>query len=333
MAIPADSRDRASALFKALQDKICQALEDEDTVAKFQEDLWTKEGGTGGGRTRVLKNGKVFEQGGVAFSAVTGKQLPPSILTRHPHLKGQEFFATGVSLVIHPRSPQVPTVHMNYRYFEAGEGEGKIFWFGGGADLTPYILNRDQSRAFHEAHRRALDVHHTDLYPVFKLWCDEYFYIKHRQEHRGIGGIFFDYQDGDPTRHLYRGEQPEGKAAKLEKGLGVAMNWEQLIAMASSAGDAFLEAYIPIVQANKELAYSEEERQWQLYRRGRYVEFNLVYDRGTAFGLQTGGRTESILMSLPPLVRWEYCYQQKESEKQLTQVLSQPEDWLAATEK
>ncbi len=323
-APPADSKERVSQFMKQLQDSICKGLEEVDGVSKFQEDSWEREEG-GGGRSRVLRDGKVFEQGGVNFSEVWGKQLPPSILQQRPEAEGHGFYATGTSMVLHPRNPYLPTVHLNYRYFEAGP----VWWFGGGADLTPYYPFAEDAAHFHRTLKAACDRHHSEYYPVFKRWCDEYFYLKHRQEMRGVGGLFFDYQDG--MGELYRGPDREGGAAEYSKQVGEVKqrNWEDLFAFINDCGNNFLPAYVPIVERRKDNEYGDRERNFQLYRRGRYVEFNLVYDRGTIFGLQTNGRTESILMSLPPLVRWEYGYKPEPNtpEAELYETFLKPQDW------
>ncbi len=322
--LPADSRDRAKQLVQELQDNICQGLERLDGEAKFQEDNWQRAEG-GGGRTRVIRDGRVFEQGGVNFSEVWGDSLPPSILVKHPEAAGQGFYATGTSMVLHPRNPYVPTVHLNYRYFEAGN----VWWFGGGVDLTPYYPFKEDAVHFHQTIKKACDKHHPEYYPAFKRWCDQYFYLKHRQEARGIGGIFFDYQDGNSK--LYSGLETNSPAAIYSDRVGqVNRSWEELFAFVQSCGNSFLPAYVPIVEQRQNLQYSDRERNFQLYRRGRYVEFNLVYDRGTIFGLQTNGRTESILMSLPPLVRWEYGYQPQPGtpEAELYEVFLKPQDWV-----
>lgn len=324
--VPSDSRQRVATFLKTLQDQICQALEAADGGAQFQEDSWQRPGG-GGGRSRVLKNGSLLEQGGVNFSEVWGEQLPPSILSQRPEAAGHGFYATGTSMVLHPRNPYVPTVHLNYRYFEAGP----VWWFGGGADLTPYYPFAEDAQHFHRVHKAACDRHHSEYYPVFKRWCDEYFYLKHRGEARGIGGIFFDYQDGT-EQELYRGPNPDGEAARYSHQVGAVgpRCWENLFAFIQSCGQAFLEAYLPIVERRRHIEYGDRERQFQLYRRGRYVEFNLLYDRGTIFGLQTNGRTESILMSLPPLVRWEYNYHPEPNspEAELYTTFLKPQDWV-----
>ncbi|MBD2437542.1 oxygen-dependent coproporphyrinogen oxidase [Nostoc sp. FACHB-110] len=322
---PEDAKARVSQFMKQLQDDITQALSELDGVGKFHEDAWERPEG-GGGRSRVLREGKIFEQAGVNFSEVWGSHLPPSILAQRPEAEGHKFYATGTSLVLHPRNPYVPTVHLNYRYFEAGP----VWWFGGGADLTPYYPFAEDAAHFHKTLKHGCDQHHAEYYPVFKLWCDEYFYLKHRNETRGVGGLFFDYQDGQGT--LYRGPNPKGPAANYSDQVGVLpqRTWEDLFAFIQSGGKAFLPAYVPIVQRRHETEYGERERNFQLYRRGRYVEFNLVYDRGTIFGLQTNGRTESILMSLPPLVRWEYGYQPEPNspEAQLYETFLKPQDWI-----
>ncbi len=322
---PADSRDRVSAFMQGIQDEICAGLEVLDGEAQFQQDQWERPEG-GGGRSRVIKNGGVFEQGGVNFSEVWGQQLPPSILVQRPEAAGHGFYATGTSMVLHPRNPYIPTVHLNYRYFEAGP----VWWFGGGIDLTPYYPDVQDVKHFHQTLKDACDRHHPDYYPDFKLWCDEYFYLKHRDETRGVGGIFFDYQDG--RGELYRGPDENGPAAQYSQKLGELpqRSWEDLFNFVNDCGKAFLPAYVPIAEAHKHQAYGDRERDFQLYRRGRYVEFNLVYDRGTIFGLQTNGRTESILMSLPPLVRWEYSYQPEPNtpEQQLYDIFLKPQDWL-----
>ena len=324
---PNDSRDRARSMVMGLQDEICAGLEALDGEGRFQEESWVRPEG-GGGRSRVMREGRVFEQGGVNFSEVQGNELPPSILKQRPEAKGHPWFATGTSMVLHPRNPYIPTVHLNYRYFEAGP----VWWFGGGADLTPYYPFLDDARHFHRTHQQACNSVHPNLHKVFKPWCDEYFYLKHRGETRGVGGIFYDYQDSRGT--LYKGQDSTGVAAKVSSELGATpLSWEQLFSLGQANGRAFLPSYAPIVEKRHSTAYGDRERDFQLYRRGRYVEFNLVWDRGTIFGLQTNGRTESILMSLPPLVRWEYGYSAEAGSREalLTDLFTTPQDWLGDT--
>jgi coproporphyrinogen III oxidase len=287
-----------------LQDRICDAIAEADGLVGFAEDKWDREAG-GGGRTRVLNNGVVFEQAGINFSHVYGDNLPSSATASRPQLAGRSFQAVGVSLVIHPNNPYVPTSHANVRFFIAEkEGEVPIWWFGGGFDLTPYYGFEEDCIHWHEQSKAACEVLGADAYPRYKRWCDEYFYLKHRDEPRGIGGLFFD-DLSEP-------------------------GFDKSFAFMRSVGDHYLNAYLPIVERRKNTPYSERQRDFQLYRRGRYVEFNLVFDRGTLFGLQSGGRTESILMSLPPLVKWRYNWQpEPESEEaELYEVYLKPRDWL-----
>jgi coproporphyrinogen III oxidase len=325
-APPANSKEQVGEFLRTLQDQICQKLQEVDGVGQFREDSWDRPEG-GGGRSRVLRDGNLFEQGGVNFSEVWGDHLPPSILQQRPEAKGHRFYATGTSMVLHPRNPYAPTVHLNYRYFEAGP----VWWFGGGIDLTPYYPFVEDVQHFHRTLKEACDRHNSEYYPTFKLWCDEYFYLKHRQETRGVGGIFFDYQDG--TGELYRGPDADGPAGQHSKQVGEVptRSWEDLFGFVKSCGEGFLPAYVPIAEKRKNTEYGDRERNFQLYRRGRYVEFNLVYDRGTIFGLQTNGRTESILMSLPPLVRWEYGYEPEAGtpEAELYNTFLKPQDWLS----
>ncbi|MDP3585814.1 MAG: oxygen-dependent coproporphyrinogen oxidase [Thiobacillus sp.] len=262
-----------------LQARIVAALEAADGLL-FRTDAWQRPEG-GGGISRLIEEGNVLERGGVNFSHVLGSQLPPSASAHRPELAGRRWEAMGVSLVLHPRNPYAPTVHMNVRCFVAmKDGEDPVWWFGGGMDLTPYYGFEEDAQHFHATCKTALDPFGADLHPRFKQWCDTYFFLKHRNEPRGIGGVFFDdYAEG---------------------------GFEQAFGMMQSVGNAFLDAYLPILQRRKDIDYGERERDFQAYRRGRYVEFNLVYDRGTLFGLQSGGRTESILMSLPPIVKWRY---------------------------
>ena len=287
-------KDRAGDFFAELQDEICRAIEQLDGRGRFREDLWVRDEG-GGGRTRVLEDGEVFEKAGVNFSEVFGN-FDEAFAQRLPLGDGTEFFATGISLVLHPSNPFVPTVHANFRYLERGSGR----WFGGGTDLTPYYPNLEDVVHFHRTLKTACDEFDPEFYPKFKKWCDEYFFLKHRDETRGVGGIFFDYLTGD---HADEPAGPGEPPMTDERGIEFLFEFVQRI------GRSFLPAYLPIAERRKSEPYTEREREFQLIRRGRYVEFNLVYDRGTHFGLQTRGRTESILMSLPPLVRWVYDYQ------------------------
>lgn len=321
--VPTDSRTQVSQFMQQLQDKICAGLEELDGKATFRQDEWERPEG-GGGRSRAISEGNVFEKGGVNFSEVFGSHLPPSIIKQRPDAIGHGFYATGTSMVLHPRNPYVPTVHLNYRYFEAGP----VWWFGGGLDLTPYYGFAEDAHHLHSTLKQACDLHNPNYYTVFKLWCDEYFYLNHRQETRGVGGIFFDYQDG--RGKLYKGDKQQA-ALELSDRIGEVpdRSWQELFSFTQSCAAAFLPAYAPIVQRRRDTPWGDRERDFQLYRRGRYVEFNLVYDRGTIFGLQTNGRTESILMSLPPLVRWEYDYhpQPNTPEAQLYDIFLKPQDW------
>ena len=288
-----------------LQDSICQALADVDGEKGFIEDSWDHKGG-GGGRTRVLRDGAVFEQAGVNFSHVHGDALPPSATAARPELAGRSFEALGVSLVIHPRNPHVPTSHANLRFFSAMKpGSDPVWWFGGGYDLTPYYPVREDVVGWHRAAQAACAPFGEDVYPRYKKWCDEYFFLKHRNEARGVGGLFFDDLN--------------------------EWGFERSFDFMKAVGNSYLDAYLPIVKKRKATPSTEAQREFQLYRRGRYVEFNLVYDRGTLFGLQSGGRTESILMSLPPLVSWRYNWQAEPGtpEAELTDVYLKATDWLA----
>jgi coproporphyrinogen III oxidase len=302
-------KNRFTDFIHTLQDEICLELEKIDGKAHFIEDNWVRSEG-GGGRTRVISNGNVFEKGGVNCSVVHG-ELPELIKNRFGVAQGH-FFAAGISLVIHPKNPFVPTVHANYRYFElydSADGERKDAWFGGGADLTPYYLFNEDAKHFHEMHKSACDQINPNLYPLFKEECDSYFFNAHRGESRGIGGIFYDYKREDPEN---------------------GTNLEHWFNLAQSCGNIFTKAFIPIVEKRKELAYTDKHRYWQEIRRGRYVEFNLIHDRGTLFGLKTNGRVESILMSLPPRVRWDYMFEPTPGteEERLIQVLRNPVDWV-----
>jgi coproporphyrinogen III oxidase len=294
--------DRVRDYLTGLQDRVCTALERVDGDARFVEDPWVRPEG-GGGRTRILRDGGVFEQMGVGFSDVSGTSLPPSASAARPELAGASWRAVGVSLVVHPRNPYVPTTHANVRHFRAmRDGETVAWWFGGGFDLTPFYPFDEDVRHWHRVARDACAPFGDQRYAAHKRWCDEYFFLRHRNETRGVGGLFFD--------DLHTG-------------------FESDFAYLRAVGDGFLDAYLPIVERRKAIAWGDRERQFQLYRRGRYVEFNLVHDRGTLFGLQSGGRTESILMSLPPLVRWEYGYQPNpgSDEARLAEYLV-PRDWL-----
>jgi len=291
-----------------LQENICRELAKEDGEKDFITDEWERAQG-GGGLTRVMENGAVIEKGGVNYSYVEGTNMPASATAHRPELAGRGFKAMGVSLVIHPKNPHAPTSHMNVRFFIAEkEGAEPIWWFGGGFDLTPYYANKADCQFWHQVAKDACDPFGEARYPKYKKWCDDYFYIKHRDEHRGIGGLFFDDVNTDST----------------------GWDFEQCFAFMRSVGDHFIKAYQPILNKRKELPYTEQERDFQLYRRGRYVEFNLVWDRGTLFGLQTGGRTESILMSLPSAVSWRYNWQPEAGsrEAELTDYYLKPKDWL-----
>ena len=287
-----------------LQDSISQAVEAADGKAGFIEDQWDREEG-GGGRSRVLSDGAVFEQAGINFSHVYGANLPPAATAQRPELVGRSFQAMGVSLVLHPHSPYIPTTHMNVRLFVAEkEGETPVWWFGGGFDLTPYYPFEEDVVEWHETARKACEPFGEEVYAKYKKWCDEYFYLKHRNETRGVGGLFFDDLN--------------------------EWGFDKSFAFQQSVGNHFIDAYLPIVERRKNIEYGEREKDFQLYRRGRYVEFNLVYDRGTIFGLQTGGRTESILMSLPPNVRFRYNWQPEpgSEEAKLYEGYLKPREWL-----
>lgn len=295
--------ERVKDYLTTLQNTICTSLEQLDDK-KFIEDRWDRAGG-GGGASRVLMAGSVFEQAGINFSHVFGENLPPSATAHRPELAGRTFQAMGVSLVIHPNNPYVPTSHANVRFFIAEKpGSEPVWWFGGGFDLTPYYGYEEDCVHWHTVAKSACDPFGEDYYDKFKTWCDDYFYLKHRQEPRGVGGLFFDDLN--------------------------TPDFESAFAFMQSVGDHYLRAYRPIVEARKDTPFGERERDFQLYRRGRYVEFNLVYDRGTLFGLQSGGRTESILMSLPPNVRWRYNWspQSGTAEAELYEKFLKPRNWL-----
>lgn len=287
-----------------LQDHICQSLEQADGKGKFVEDLWQREAG-GGGRTRVLTDGDIIEQGGVNYSYVHGDNMPASATAHRPELEGRSFQACGVSLVIHPKNPNIPTSHANVRFFIAEKpGHDPIWWFGGGFDLTPFYPQKEDVLHWHQTAKDLCDPFGENVYNEYKQWCDDYFYLKHRDETRGVGGLFFDDLN--------------------------QWGFEKCFDFMQAVGNGFTDAYVPIINKRKDTPTSDAQRQFQLYRRGRYVEFNLVYDRGTLFGLQTGGRTESILMSMPPLVRWEYNFTPKagSSEADLYDNYLKPHDWL-----
>jgi coproporphyrinogen III oxidase len=300
-------KDQFYKYIENLQDQITSKLEDVDGLAKFEEDIWEREEG-GGGRTRVIENGAIFEKGGVNISAVYGEL--PEVLRNQFKVKEGNFFACGLSLVLHPVNPFVPTVHANWRYFEMYDEAGNIVtqWFGGGQDLTPYYLFDEDATHFHQTCKDACDKHDFQFYPKFKKTCDAYFWNSHRNEARGIGGLFFDYLKETDDFSI-----------------------KDRFSFVSEVGNSFLESYVPIVEKRKDIKFSKEHKDWQEVRRGRYVEFNLVHDRGTLFGLKTNGRIESILMSLPPTVQWVYNQQPEENseEAKLLEVLSNPKDWLS----
>ncbi len=297
--------DAVKDYLTGLQNRICAELESIDGGATFGCDTWTRPAG-GGGDSRVLKQGEVFEQAGVGFSHVFGERMPPSATKNRPELAGKAFQAVGVSLVLHPRNPYVPTTHANLRFFTAGQRK-PVWWFGGGFDLTPYYPFHEDVVHWHRVARAACNPFGDDLYPRYKKWCDEYFYLKHRGETRGVGGLFFDDLN--------------------------EFGFDKSFEFVRTVGDSFLKAYGPIVEKRISHRYGDRQRQFQLYRRGRYVEFNLIYDRGTLFGLQSGGRTESILMSLPPMVRWEYDWHPEPGspEDALYEDYLRPRDWLGET--
>ncbi len=299
-------KDKFYKYIQNLQDQITLKLEDIDGLARFKEDHWERKEG-GGGRTRVIENGAVFEKGGVNISAVHGEL--PKAMQQDFGVQDADFFACGLSLVLHPKNPMVPTVHANWRYFEMYDANGDIAdrWFGGGLDLTPYYLFKEDAKYFHQVCKKACDNHHPEFYTKYKERCDEYFYNSHRNEARGVGGLFFDY-------------------CKANENLTME-NWYDFV---TEVGDSFLDAYVPIVGKRKDLDYTEAQRNWQEIRRGRYVEFNLVHDKGTLFGLKTNGRIESILMSLPPHVQWVYDHKPEPNseEEKLLNILQNPIEWV-----
>jgi len=298
--------DLVKDYLQTLQNHICASLEYLDGQAVFAKDRWERDAG-GGGESRVLTGGAVFEQAGVGFSHVFGSEMPSSATKHRPDLAGKKFQAIGVSVVLHPNNPYVPTTHANFRFFTAGSSN-PVWWFGGGFDLTPYYPFREDIVHWHEVAKASCDPFGKDLYAHYKNWCDEYFYLKHRNETRGVGGLFFDDLN--------------------------EMGFDRSFEFLQSVADNFLAAYIPIVTRRKGHPFGDRQREFQLYRRGRYVEFNLIYDRGTLFGLQSGGRTESILMSLPPQVRWQYGWQPEPGspDQELYRDYLQPHDWLAGAE-
>ena len=299
-------KDQFYKYLENLQDQITSKLEEVDGIATFEEDIWEREEG-GGGRTRVIENGAIFEKGGVNISAVYGEL--PEVLRNQFKVKEGNFFACGLSLVLHPVNPFVPTVHANWRYFEMYDEAGNIVtqWFGGGQDLTPYYLFDEDAVHFHQTCKNACDQHDLGFYPKFKKTCDEYFWNSHRNEARGIGGLFFDY------------------LKETDK-----ISIKDRFSFVTEIGNSFLESYVPIVEKRKDIEFSKEHKDWQEVRRGRYVEFNLVHDRGTLFGLKTNGRIESILMSLPPIVQWKYNHHpaKDSKEERLIVVLQHPKDWV-----
>lgn len=306
--------EAVKAYLLSLQEDICNQLAAEEGEKSFIVDAWERGaaegemGLTGGGLTRVMEGGRVIEKGGVNFSHVKGKVLPPSATAGRPELAGRSFQAMGVSLVIHPLNPYVPTSHANVRLFVAEKpGEAPVWWFGGGFDLTPYYLFEEDALFWHEQSKAACEPFGEDVYPKYKKWCDDYFYLKHRNETRGVGGLFYDDVNTEST----------------------GWDFDTCFNFMQSVGNHYIQAYRPIVAKRKELAYAERQKAFQLYRRGRYAEFNLVYDRGTIFGLQTGGRTESILMSMPPMATWQYDYHPEagSEEAKLYDYLT-PRDWV-----
>lgn len=299
-------KDKFYNYIQQLQDTICSALEQADGKAVFKQDLWERPEG-GGGRTRVIENGNVFEKGGVNISAVHGKL--PQAMQHYFGVQEADFFACGLSLVLHPKNPFVPTVHANWRYFEMYDASGNVIqsWFGGGQDLTPYYLFEEDAKHFHSVCKTACDKHNPEFYPKYKKQCDEYFWNAHRGEARGVGGLFFDYLKPTETQ--------------------TSEDWYNFV---TEIGNSFLNGYLPIVEKRKNQSYTQENRDWQEIRRGRYVEFNLIHDKGTLFGLKTNGRIESILMSLPPHVQWVYDHKPEKGseEEKLLQVLENPREWI-----
>jgi len=298
-----DFKEKVAEHYKLIQDSICKGLEQADGTGKFEEEIWERDGG-GGGRTRVMQGGNVIDRGGVNFSAVHGKLPEP--IKKAFGVDEDDFFATGVSIVIHPKNPWVPIIHMNIRYFELNEN---VRWFGGGIDVTPHYINEDDARFFHRYIKNICDQSSTDFYPEFKDWADRYFYIKHRQETRGIGGIFYDRLTPEKT----------------------GLTFEDILKFSEDVGSSFLPIYTELIKRNKDKGFTEEQKSWQAVRRGRYVEFNLVYDAGTKFGLETNGRIESILMSLPPVANWVYDFKPAvgSKEEKTLDLLKQGIDWIS----
>jgi len=296
------NKESISLWFQSLQSDIINQLEAADGRGKFIYDVWQRLEG-GGGKSSVIEQGHIIEKGGVNYSAVYGS-TPEFLIKNNPSLKGSQFYATGVSIVLHPKNPMMPIIHMNVRYFEAGEN---VYWFGGGIDLTPHYVDIDDAQLFHQTLKQACLLHDEQYYDKFKQWADDYFYIPHREETRGIGGIFFDHLNG-------KDEEDKNKLFDFVKAIG----------------NTFAPIYVHLMKKNSELPYGEQEKQWQNVRRGRYVEFNLVYDKGTKFGLETNGRTESILMSLPPIAAWHYNYQTSENSRESTtlSLLKKGIDWV-----
>jgi len=295
------TKEAVASAFQNIQTAICEGLEQVDGKASFSKEEWQMASG-GGGLTRVIANGNVFEKGGVNFSAVQGKL--PAFMKDKVSAGATDFFATGMSIVIHPFSPQIPIIHANIRYFETNAGDA---WFGGGIDLTPIYVNEEQTKFFHTRLKETCEQYNPEYYPKFKQWADDYFFITHRNETRGVGGIFFDYLKGDDNTSL-----------------------DEIFEFVKAVGNTFLKAYVPIAEKNKTISFTDEQKKWQLIRRGRYVEFNLVYDRGTRFGLETGGRIESILMSLPENASWIYNHKPEEGseEEKTLQLLKKGVDWV-----
>lgn len=296
------AREKIAETYKTIQDEICRGLEALDGQAKFEEELWEREGG-GGGRTRIIQQGNILEKGGVNFSAVHGKL--PEVIKKSFGVDEEDFFATGVSIVIHPNNPWVPIIHMNIRYFELNE---QVRWFGGGIDLTPHYIVEEDARFFHHMMKNVCDKHHPTFYPEFKAWADRYFFIKHRNETRGIGGVFYDKLTPEKT----------------------GMTDAQIFDFSCDLGRTFVPAYTELVNRNRTKTYTQREKDWQMLRRGRYVEFNLVYDAGTRFGLETNGRIESILMSLPTQANWVYDYKPEpgSKEQKTLDLLKKDVDWI-----